>query len=99
MLHLNRGELDEALDAEQEAHAIFHTPNTVLRHAASLQALGRNQDAVELILDEQINWPNLEPSHFANVTMPRRCQYTSDPSELLARYTELASVYQRTKDD
>lgn len=96
VLHLNRGELEAALKAEEEAHAIFHTPDTVMRHAVILHALGRTEAAFELLQDEQNNWPNLAPQHFADVTMPRRCQYATDPSALLARYSDLSTAYQKT---
>jgi len=99
MLHLNRGEFEAALQAEKEAHTIFHTPDTVMRHASILQALGRSQEAVQLIRDEQNNWPNLDPAHFSTVTMPRRCKYASDPSELLARYDSLTNAYRRSIGD
>ncbi|WP_299734028.1 hypothetical protein [uncultured Tateyamaria sp.] len=92
MLYLNREEFEAALQAEKTAHSIFHTPDTVMRQAVILHAAGRSQEAAKLIEDEKNNWPNLNPEHFAKLTMPRRCKYASDPSRLLSRYTDFASA-------
>lgn len=99
LLLMNRGEFELALAAEQEAHAIFHSPDSVMRHAAILQALGRTNDAVQLIRDEQSTWPNFTPVHFDDVTVPRRCQNASEPDAILELYSDLAAAYQQTAAD
>jgi len=91
-LHLNREEFDAALKVEQEAHAILHSPDSVMRHAVILNTLGREQEAKKLIKEEISYWPNLDPAHFAAVTMPRRCKYASEPSKILSHYANFASA-------
>ncbi|WP_299864848.1 hypothetical protein [uncultured Roseobacter sp.] len=93
LLHLNREELDAALEAETSAHAIFHTPDTVMRHASILHVLRRQEEAVLLLEDEKTNWPNLRPAYFTEVTMPRRCRYANNPSKLLSIYADLANAF------
>ncbi len=90
MLHLNRGELDLALAAEQRTHQIFQTPDTTLRMAALLSGLDRIEDAKDLIAAQRRNWPNIDPAHFAEVTMPRRCHETAEASRTLLLYEKLA---------
>lgn len=99
LLHLNREEFELALKAAAEAHAIFHSPDSLMRHSVILHAVGRTQDAIRLIREEQAHWPNLNPRHFADVTMPRRCQSSAKAAELLGHYNDLASAYQRSIDD
>ena len=99
LLHLNRKEYELALAAATEAHAIFHSPDSLMRHAAILNAVGRPQDAIQLIREEQANWPNLNPRHFADVTIPRRCQSSAKAAELLGHYNDLASAYQRSSGE
>lgn len=90
MLHLNRGELDLALAAEQRTHQIFQTPDTTLRMAALLNGLDRVDEAGALIEAQRRNWPNIDASHFADVTMPRRCGEFADASKTLQLYQDLA---------
>ncbi len=90
MLHLNRSELDLALAAEQRTHQIFQTPDTVLRMAALLNGLDRAADARDLIAAQRRNWPNIDPGHFAEVTMPRRCHEAADAERTLQLYRDLA---------
>lgn len=90
MLHLNRGELELALAAEQRTHQIFQTPDTVVRMAALLNGLNRVEEAKALIAAQQRNWPNIDPGHFAEVTMPRRCKEFAEASTTLKLYKDLA---------
>jgi len=99
LLHLNREEFELALKAAAEAHAIFHSPDSLMRHAVILHAVGRTQDAIQLIHEEQTNWPNLNPRHFADVTIPRRCQSSAEAEKILGHYNRLATAYQRSVGD
>lgn len=45
------------------------------------------------------NWPNLNPRHFSDVTMPQRCTEAAAPSTLLARYTGLADASAKSVGD
>lgn len=90
MLHLNRGELELALTAEQRTHQIFQTPDTVIRMAALLNGLGRKDEARNLIEAQRRNWPNIDAGHFAEVTMPRRCHEAADAERTLQLYRDLA---------
>jgi len=92
MLHLNRGEYEQALDAEQHGYQIFHTPDTVMRQAVILNRLGRTNEADALIREEKRNWPNIDPRHFSETTMPRRCGEFPDASKLLKAYSDLAEA-------
>lgn len=92
-LHLNRGEYELAEQAESRSHNIFHTPDSVVRHAVTLHALGRNDDAFGLVKDQLMNWPNLDPEHFAKVTLPRRCQEYPKAKQLLDLYSQFANAY------
>ncbi|MGD1926392.1 MAG: tetratricopeptide repeat protein [Paracoccaceae bacterium] len=72
-LHMYREEYDLALDAEERAAQIFQIPYTTIRHAVLLNLKGRVEDAHHLIEAQRNRWPNIDPSHFADVTMPRLC--------------------------
>ena len=93
MLHLNRGELDQAQRAEAQANVIFRTPDTVMRYATILHALGNTNEAVDLVNGERNEWPNLDPMHFATVTMPRRCHEYTDASKVLSHYKSFAEAF------
>ena len=92
MLHLNRGELDEAQAAEAGAATIFRTPDTVMRHAVILHALGRTDEAKRALDAMEGDWPNLRAAHFAEVTMPRRCHEDAAAGPLLDAYRDLANA-------
>ena len=93
MLHLNRGELERAAEAEATAATVFQTPDTAMRHAVILHALGRTEDAAGILDVMRADWPNLDPSHFAYITMPRRCHEAAAQADpLLARYRDLAGA-------
>ena len=90
MLHLNRGELELALAAEQRTHQIFQTPDTFIRMAALLNGLGRTDEARNLIEAQRRNWPNIDAGHFAEITMPRRCHEATEAEQILQLYRDLA---------
>ncbi|MEP3279362.1 MAG: hypothetical protein ABJN26_06035 [Stappiaceae bacterium] len=88
-LHLNRGEFELALDAEKRAAQIFQIPYTVMRHAVILNKLGRPAEAAKLIKSQRKNWPNIDPAHFSNVTMPRLCTDFPGGHVMLDYYDDL----------
>ena len=90
--HMLRGELEQALEAEEKAAQIFQIPYTTIRRAAILNLLGESDQAAEAILQQRTNWPNLSPDHFANVTYPRICRDVDNPDKeiLLDIYRKLA---------
>lgn len=91
-LHLNRGELALALEAEERAAQIFQIPYSIMRHAVVLQQLERNEDAAKLILSHRKNWPNIDPAHFSNTTMPRICRDAESADPMLGFYAQLTEA-------
>ena len=92
-LHLNRDELNLALRAEQRAAQIFRIPYTVMRHAVVLNELGRTEEAIELLNNQRrSNWPNIDPQHFASVTMARLCEGEPRAAKMIGLYQNLADA-------
>lgn len=90
--HMLRGELEQALEAEEKAAQIFQIPYTSIRRAAILNLLGESEQAAKVILEQRTNWPNLSPEHFSNVTYSRICRDVENPDKeiLLKIYKKLA---------
>ena len=95
-LHMLRGELEQALEAEEKAAQIFQIPYTTIRRAAILNLMGESEKAAEVIMQQRANWPNLSPDHFAYVTYPRICRDVDNPDKeiLLDIYRKLAEDMQ-----
>lgn len=95
-LHMLRGELEQALEAEEKAAQIFQIPYTTIRRAAILNLMGESEKAAEIIMQQRANWPNLSPDHFAYVTYPRICRDVDNPDKeiLLDIYRKLAEDMQ-----
>jgi len=91
-LHLNRGQFERALEAEKRAANIFQIPYTVMRHAAILNQLARADEAAVLLQSQKDNWPNIDPAHFSNVTMPRLCRDSSHGETMLGFYRDLTKA-------
>ncbi len=91
-LHFNRDEYEEALEAKKEAAQIFQIPYTVMRHAAILNKLGRIDESAELLRSQKRNWPNLDPAHFSEVTMPRICQEFPGETKMVNYYRDLTTA-------
>ena len=89
-LHLNRGELELALDAEERAAQIFQIPYTVMRRATVLNELGRTNEAAQLVRGQLANWPNIDPEHFSQFTMPRLCSQYPHEKKMIGFYENLA---------
>lgn len=88
-LHLNRDEFELALDAEERAALIFQIPYTTMRRAVLLNKLGQPDRAADAIRSQKTNWPDINPRHFAEVTLPRLCSEASSGEALIENYVEL----------
>ena len=91
-LHFNRDEYEQALEAEKRSAQIFQIPYTVMRHAAVLSKLGRNDEAAELLRSQKNNWPNISPDHFADKTMPKLCKDFPGETKMIGFYKGLADA-------
>ncbi|MEO0911065.1 MAG: tetratricopeptide repeat protein, partial [Pseudomonadota bacterium] len=91
-LHFNRDEYELALEAEKRSAQIFQIPYTVMRHAAILSKLGRNDEAAELLRSQKSNWPNISPDHFANKTIPKLCRDFPGETKMVGFYKSLAEA-------
>lgn len=91
-LHLNNNDLEKARDAGRRADQIFRSPDSFYQLAAILTQLGETQAAVAEINQQRQNWPNLDPRHYAEVTVPRRCGDAPKAAFLTRVYGDLAHV-------
>lgn len=98
LLHMARGEYELALEAEVRAAQIFQSPYTTMRHAALLNIKNRPDEAHKLIESQRRNWPNIDPAHFAEVTMPRHCQGSPDRDRVIQPYRDLAEAMKAFTD-
>ena len=57
-----------------------------------LNRMGRPEDAATVLDRQQENWPDISPTHFAEVTMPRLCSESDAPVTLLSDYQALADT-------
>jgi len=69
---------------------IFEIPYTFMRHAMLLNKLGRPDEAVAIIKRQQANWPDIDPNHFASVTVPRLCSENFEEKRFISNYEELS---------
>ena len=92
LLHMNRGDLGRALEMEERAAKIFEAPYSFMRRAAILNALGRGKEAGRILENQKDNWPDIDPDHFAEVTMPRLCRDERGPHKdrIIGYYQDLA---------
>lgn len=91
-LHLNNNDLARARDLGRRADQVFRTPDSFLQLAAVLVQLGDKETAVAEIDRQRENWPNLDPRHYAEVTVPRRCAAAPKAAFLRRVYGELADA-------
>lgn len=91
-LHLHREDYTAALQAERAAALIFQIPYTFMRKAVLLNKLGMPDRAAEVIRSQQVNWPGIDPWHFARVTIPRLCSEEVSDAAFVANYAELAEA-------
>ena len=89
-LYLNNNDLEKARDAGRRADQIFRSPDSVYQLAAILLQLGETKAAVAQVEQQRGNWPNLDPRHYAEVTVPRRCGESAKTAFLGRVYGDLA---------
>jgi len=92
LLYLNGEDLARAVDFARRADQIFRTPDTVYRLAAILVGLGEAEEAVALVAELRSTWPNLDPRHYAEVAIPRRCGSAPKSAYLRGIYGALAEA-------
>ena len=98
-LYLNNGDMDSAIEAGQSAFSIFHTPDSALRLAVALAAVGRLDEAEKIIGFIAPNWPNLDLHAYAIQTMGQRCTGQDQASQVLRLYKSMAeSLCSRSPD-
>ena len=96
-LHLHREEYDLALEAERRAAQIFQIPYTFMRHAVLLNIKGKPEEAAALIASHKANWPDIDPNHFATVTVPRLCRESESGDRFIQNYVDLAAAMKRLR--
>lgn len=89
-LHLNNNDLEKARDAGRHANQIFRSPDSFYQLAAILVQLGETEAAVTQIEQQRGNWPNLDPRHYADVAVRRRCGGAPKAAFLSRVYGDLA---------
>lgn len=94
-LKSNRGEFEAALVFEKKAALIFQIPYTFMRHAMLLNRLGETEKAAAIVAAQTANWPDIDPRHFATVTVPRLCSEDPDHPAIIANYVALADALQK----
>ncbi len=92
LLAMNAGHWDEAEAASRHAALIFRTPDTVLRFAAILVHQGKADEARRVVDQQRQSWPGLDPAHYADVTMARRCRSSLRRDAAVEPYRMLAKV-------
>lgn len=99
-IHLNNNALASARDAARRAEQIFRTPDSFYQYAAILVQLGETNAAVAEIERQRLYWPNLDPRHYAEGTIARRCKDAPRARYLGRVYGALAdAVETATKGD
>ena len=91
-LHLNNNDLEKARDAARRADQIFRSPDSFYQLAAILVQLGDAKGAVAQIDQQRANWPNLDPRHYADTAVARRCQDAPNAARLNRVYSDLAEA-------
>lgn len=97
LLYLNNGDFVRAADAARRSDQVFRTPDTFYRLAAILVQLGDTKEAVEQIKQQQDNWPNLDPRHYAEVAIPRRCGDAPKAAFIHRVYSDLADAFEAAR--
>lgn len=99
-IHLNNTALASAREAARRAEQIFRTPDSFYQYAAILVQLGETNAAVAEIERQSLYWPNLDPRHYAEVSIARRCKDAPRAGFLGRVYGALADAVQTaTKGD
>lgn len=96
-LHLNNNDLEKARAAAQHANQIFRSPDSFYQRAAILVQLGEVAAAVAHINEQRVNWPNLDPRHYAEGAVARRCKDAPKAAFLARVYGDLAAAVGATR--
>lgn len=88
-LHLNRDEYEAALKTAEYSAQIHQIPSTVMMHSAILNLLDRTEEAVDLLESQKSNWPNLDPAHFAEISVPRTCFGQKNSEKMIGFFAKL----------
>ena len=91
-LHTQRGDTLLALNAERRAAVLFEVPYSFMRHAMLWAKVGDADVAETIIRQQRINWPEISPAHFAEVTVPRLCHESPESSRFIQDYESLAAT-------
>lgn len=98
-LHLNNGDLEKARDAARRAEQIFRSPDSFYQLAAILVQLGDTASAVSEIDQQRGNWPSLDPRHYADTAVARRCRDAPNAARLHRIYSDLAEAVEAASKD
>lgn len=96
-VYMNNGDYERAVVAARHSEQVFRTPYTAYRLAASLVQLGDVETAVAHVKQQRVNWPTLDPRHYAEVTIPRLCG-NAEKAEVIQRvYRDLAAAVEASE--
>jgi len=91
-VELNRKNYAEAVQWGRQSEKIFQSPDTGYQLAAALVQIN-DVKAAQAIFDKQNElWPNLDPNHFAEIAIPRRCGLAEDGTHLQSVYRQMAKA-------
>ncbi|MCC7252614.1 hypothetical protein [Hyphomicrobium sp.] len=96
-VYLNNNDLERAHDAARRADQVFRSPDSFYQLAAILVQLGEPEAAVAQINQQRQNWPNLDPRHYAEVTIARRCGGAPKAAFLRRIYSDLADAVEAAR--
>ncbi|MEQ8558708.1 MAG: tetratricopeptide repeat protein [Henriciella sp.] len=92
-IQFSRGDYEQAIEHARVAHEMFRsTPETTYLLAAGLIRLQQQDAAVEVYRQQKESWPGLDPHHFADVSIRRRCQGGDGSEEVIRLYSEMADI-------
>ncbi|WP_340119060.1 hypothetical protein [Pelagibius sp. 7325] len=91
-LYMNNGNFLRSAEVGRRSRLIFSSPDSTLRDAAVLLRLGRADEAVALVDGLRRHWPDLDPRHYARITIPRRCHGEPGAGLLGQLFNDLAAV-------
>lgn len=96
-VYMNNGDYERAAAAARHSEQVFRTPYTAYRLAASLMQLGEIETAVAHVKQQRVNWPTLDPRHYAEVAIPRLCG-NAEKAEVIQRvYRDLANAVEASE--
>jgi TolB-like protein len=96
-LYLNNGDFEKAVDAARRADQIFRSPDSFYQLAAILVRRGETEAALAQINQQRENWPNLDPRHYAEVAVMRRCGASPQAPFVRQVYADLADAVEAAR--